>query len=75
MQKFFHTIQSKLEDILFFIIQKLPESLIPQFLMNWLDSYLTKRTQQLQQELIHQQWQQVYLEKAVEQLNIKQDKK
>jgi len=43
--------------------------------MNWLDNYLNKRTQQLQQELIRQQWQKVYLEKAVEQLNIKQDKK
>lgn len=75
IQKFFHTIQSKLEDILFFIIQKTPEAFIPKFLMNWLDSYLTKRTQQLQQEFIRQQWRQVYLEKVVEELNIKQDKK
>lgn len=43
--------------------------------MNWIDNYLNKRTQQLQQELIHQQWQQAYLEKVVEELNIKQDKK
>lgn len=43
--------------------------------MNWLDNYLNKRTQQLQQELIRQQWQQMHLEKAVEELNNKQDKK
>lgn len=75
IQKFLHTTQSKLEDILFSIIQKTPEPIIPSFLMNWIDNYLTKRTQQLQQEIIHRQWQQVYLEKAVGELNIKQDKK
>lgn len=75
IQKFFHTIQSKLEDLLFSIIQKLPEPLIPSFLMNWIESYINKRTNQLQQEIIRTQWQQVYLEKAVEELNIKQNKK
>lgn len=57
-----------LEDILFSIIQKLPEPLIPSPIMEWLDRYTTKRTQQLQQEILRQQWQQIYLEKAVEEI-------
>ncbi len=75
IQKFLHTTQSKLEDILFSIIQKTPEPIIPSFLMNWIDNYLTKRTQRLQQELIHQQWQQIHLEKAVEEIHENQNKK
>lgn len=75
IQKFLHTTQSKLEDILFSIIQKTPEPIIPSFLMNWIDNYLTKRTQQLQQEIIHRQWQQIHLEKAVEEIHENQNKK
>ena len=39
--------------------------------MNWLDSYTTKRTQELQQEIIRQQWKQVSLEKAVTEIRSK----
>lgn len=73
--KFFHTVHDKSEDILFSIIQKLPESLIPSPIMEWLDSYITKRTRRLQEEIIHKQWQQIYLEKAIEEIHEKQDKK
>ena len=75
IQKFFHTTQSKLEDLLFSIIQKLPEPLIPSFLINWIESYINKRTKQLQQEIIRQQWQQIHLEKAVEEIHENQNKK
>lgn len=64
-----------LEDVLFSVVQKLPESLIPVFLMNWLDNYINKRTQELQQEIIRKQWQQTYLEKAVEEIHTRQVKK
>lgn len=75
IKEFFNNFHSKLEDILFSIVQKLPESLIPSFLMTWLDRYTTKRTQQLQQEILRQQWQQIYLEKAVEEIqSIRQTK-
>ena len=43
--------------------------------MNWIDNYINKRTKELQQELIHQQWQQIYLEKAVEEIHAKQNNK
>ena len=42
--------------------------------MNWLDRYTTKRTQELQQEIVHQRWKQVYLEKAVAEIHSKQEK-
>ena len=74
-REFFHNLHSKLEDILFSVIQKIPESLIPAFLMEWLDSYITKRTQELQQSIVRQKWQQVHLEKAVEEVRKKQAKK
>ena len=65
IEELFNNFHSKLENILFSIVQKLPESLIPSFLMTWLDRYTTKRTQQLQQEIIRRQWEQIYLEKAI----------
>ena len=65
IEELFNNFDSKLENILFSIVQKLPESLIPSFLMTWLDRYTTKRTQQLQQEIIRRQWEQIYLEKAI----------
>ena len=61
----FPRLHGKLEDLLFSIIQKLPEKLIPSPLMFWLDRYLDKRISQLQQEIIKQRWQQDALEKAV----------
>lgn len=58
-------INSKLEDLLFALIQKMPEKYIPQSLMNWLDRYTTKRLKELKQQTIQQTWKNVYLEKAV----------
>ena len=66
---FFQSIHSALEDILFSAVLHIPESFLPVFLMNWLDRYTTKRSQELQQEIIRQQWKQVSLEKAVEEIH------
>lgn len=75
-KEFFQNFHSKLEDLLFSIIQKLPEKLIPSPIMNWLDRYTTKRISQLQQQIIKQRWQQNTLERAVEYIrSINQDTK
>ena len=66
---FFQGIHNALEDILFSAVLHIPESFLPVFLMNWLDRYTTKRSQELQQEIIRQQWKQVSLEKAVEEIH------
>lgn len=74
LKEFFQGFRSTLEDLLFTIVTNLPESFLSSFLMNWLDSYTTKRTQELQQELVRQHWQQVYLKKAVEEIHSRQAK-
>ena len=72
IKEFSDRLHDILEDILFSIIQKLPESLIPPCIMEWIETYINKRTQELQQEIIRKQWQQTYLEKAVDEIqNIK----
>ena len=53
-KEFFHQIHDNLENFLFWIIQKLPENLIPAALINWSDQYLDKRIQHLKQEILHQ---------------------
>lgn len=66
LKEFFQNFHSKAEDLLFSIIQKLPEKLIPSPLMNWLNQYTTKRISQLQQQIIKQRWQRNTFERAVE---------
>lgn len=69
IKKFFHRLHSKLEDIMFSIIQKLPEKFIPHFLMQWLDRYLDKRITELKQQTIKQTWRNMQLQNYVD--NIK----
>ncbi len=64
IKDFFHKFHSKLEDLLFSIIQKLPEKFIPHCLMNWLESYLDKRIRELKQESIRMTWRHMHLQKA-----------
>lgn len=64
-ETFLHETYDKLEDIVFYIILKVPERFIPSFLMKHIEHYIDKRTQALQQQIIKQRWQQVALEQAV----------
>lgn len=54
------------ENILFWIIQRMPERFIPNFLMDWLDRYTSKRIAQLKQQIIKDNWKEVGLEKALD---------
>lgn len=74
-KEFSNRMHDTLEDVLFSIVQKLPESLIPASLMEWLDNYINKCTQELQQEIIRQKWDCCHLEKAIEEIHARQDKK
>ena len=71
-KEFIDMIKDKSEDLMFSIITKVPERMIPSQIMQWLTTYLDKRTQELQQEIIRQQWQKVYLEKAVSEIHDRQ---
>ena len=59
-----HKIQNKSEDILFSVIEKLPEKFIPSTLLSWSDRYMTKRINELQQQIVHDRWKSVELEKV-----------
>ena len=74
IKKFFQSIYSTLEDALFSIVAHIPESFLPSPLMDWLYRYTTKRTQELQQEIIRQQWKYVYFEKAAEEIHSRNGK-
>lgn len=71
-KEFFHKIYNKLEDIIFSIIQKLPDKLLPNFLIDWLDKYTTKRINELKQQSIKQTWKNMYLEDALNQISNQQ---
>lgn len=69
LKEFLHGLHSKPEDMMFSIILKTPERLIPRFLMEWLDRYTTNRINQLHQELIKDKWKSMYLEKAIDEIS------
>ena len=69
---FFHKVHSKLEDLMFSIIKRLPDSMIPSFMIDWIDRYLTKRINQLKQENVRQAWRNMYLENALDEISNRQ---
>lgn len=75
LKEVFHKIHDKSEDILFSIIQKLPEKFIPAFLMDWMEHYTSKRITELKQQIIRDRWHTIELEKAVENIHDKQQDK
>lgn len=70
-KEFFNKFKSKVEDVLFSIIELLPEKLIPGFVMDWVSRYIDKRMNELKQEQIKVNWNKTYMEKAVEKLKEK----
>lgn len=65
LKEFFHKLHSRLENITFSIIQKLPEKFIPQWLMDRLEKYLDKRISELKQQSIQMTWRNMYLQNVV----------
>lgn len=65
IKEFFHKLHSRLEDVTFSIIQRIPEKFIPQWLMNRLEKYLDKRISELKQQSIQMTWRNMYLQNAV----------
>lgn len=75
LKEFFHKLHDRAEDVLFSIIQKLPDRFIPSSLMNWTERYTDKRIAELKQQIIRDRWQTIKLEKAVDNIHTKQGKK
>lgn len=55
-------IKSKSEDILFTLIEKVPDGLIPLFIMSWLSHYLDNQISKLNQQVVQERWKTVELE-------------
>ncbi len=53
---------------MFTIFGKIPEKLIPSFLMDWMNKYTDKRLQELKQATIQLEWKRVYMQKAVQEM-------
>ena len=68
----FHKLHSKLEDIAFSIIQRIPEKFLPHWLMNWLSRYLDKRISELNQQSIKMTWQNMYLQNSLTEIHNRQ---
>ena len=66
LKKFSIRCHDHAENILFWIIQRMPERFIPNFLIGWLDRYTSKRIAQLKQQIIKDNWKEVGLEKALD---------
>jgi cell division protein FtsB len=66
-------IKSKSEDIVFSVIRHLP--IVPSFLMNWANDYLSRRIAELEHETIRQQWDKASLEKTLSKIHDRQQDK
>lgn len=62
-------IYNRSEDLFFTLISKIPESMIPRFVMNWLEHYTNKRIAELQQQIIRDRWRSVELDDFLQQIN------
>ena len=67
--KIINKIGSKIENLFFDVIQRIPERFIPQFLMNRIERYMDKRISEMQQQIIKYKWEQAELEKTVKNLH------
>lgn len=72
LKELFQNFHSKVEDLFFVIISKLPEKLIPAALMNWLDKCLDRRITELKQQSIKQTWRNMYLQSAADEIHTRQ---
>ena len=60
---------SKIENLFFDVIQRIPDRFIPQFVMERINQYLDKRISEMQNQIIKYKWQEVELEKTVQELH------
>lgn len=72
IKDFFQNLHSKLEDMLFSIIQRIPDKFISHWLMNCLAQYLDKRISELEQQSIKLTWHNMYLQNSLTEIQNKQ---
>lgn len=72
IKDFFHKLHSRLEDITFSIIQRIPAKYLPHWLMNRLEKYLDKRISELKQQSIKMTWRNMYLQNSLTEIHNRQ---
>ncbi len=72
IKEFFHKLHSRLENIAFSIIQRIPEKFIPCWLINRFEKYLDKRISELKQESIKMTWRNMYLQNSLTEIHTRQ---
>lgn len=60
--------RNKFDKILFFIFQHIPQKLIPTSVMDWMIQYVTKRNEELKQDIVKTQWNKAMLERDLKRL-------
>lgn len=73
--KIINKIGSKIENLFFEIIQRIPDRFIPQFIMNRIERYMDNRISEIEQQIIKYKWEQIELEKTVKSLKEAADEK
>lgn len=61
--------------MIFSLIMKLPERIIPSFLMDVVDQYLNKRINDLERQNVKQTWRSIQLQDAIDSIHHKDKKK
>ena len=56
------------DKILFFLFQHIPQKLIPASVMDWMIQYVTRRNEELKQDIVKTQWNKAMLERDLERL-------
>ena len=56
MKRLFQSIYSRIENLLFTVLCRLPDNVIPVFFQNWLNDYSEKRIAKLKQQIIRKKW-------------------
>lgn len=72
IKDFFHKIASKIEDCIFTLFGRLPDRLIPAFVLNWMERYTDRRLTELKAQIIKSKWTAAEEQKILEQ-NRQQD--
>lgn len=60
--------RDKIDKILFFLFQHISQKLIPSAVMDWMIQYVTKRNEELKQDIVKTQWNKAMLERDLERL-------
>ena len=63
---------NRIEDVIFFILLRIPKSLIPSFILIHLEHYFYQRINTLQCEIVHNRWKNIELDTTLKKIKTRQ---